>query len=202
MTTATKSTNTYCARGVELVKAWGGDLSGPIAPDRCPSRHRPLVRCADCGNTAPRGALADTPDEAREVSWRFWYANSTYTVAPDPLDVACERAVQPTPQHRKDEQTWSDLKAKLDALDRDMAAAFTASQDTSDRRVISNDGTFYEERSRRAQEAEDRLDDLRLRRADLEVDVQRARARVGHHEAVLDQRRRVWRDAHRAEFVR
>lgn len=202
MATTTKIDTGYSARGLELVKAWGGDLSGRISPDKCSVKHMPTVPCSGCGNVPPRGALSDVPTEPRELQWSFWYGASTYTVAPDPLDVACERAVQSTPQHRKDEEAWNSLKAKLDALDREIATAFTASQDTSERRVIAVDGTFFEERGRRAQEAEDRVDELQRLRVDLEVDVRRARGRVGAHEAALDQRRLVWRDKHRAEFGR
>jgi hypothetical protein len=198
----TKTQIAYSQRGLELVKAWGGDLSGRIPPDKCSVKHMPTVPCSGCANTPPRGALSDVPTELRELRWGFWYGASTYTVAPNPIDVAMEKAVQPSPEHIAAETLLAAKQAAYDLARRALEVA-TAEHEHArgERKTFVRDGIFFTTGGRALARLERAVDDARRGMEDAELDLKRARGDVAEYEEFVENQKLVWRDKHRAEFA-
>jgi hypothetical protein len=203
VTTSTKTRIAYPERVIELVKAWGGSLDGSLAPDACPARHQPRLRCTTCQNTPPMPNILDsTPQGQRELRWSYWFGRNTFSVALDPIDVACEKAVQPSPEMIAAERLAAEKQAAYDVA-RAAVAVATAEHDTArgERKMIVRDGMFFTTGGRAVARLERAVEDARRRMEDAEHDLKRARADFGEHEEFLDNQRLVWRDKHRAEFA-
>jgi hypothetical protein len=202
MTTATKTQTAYSQRGLELVRAWGGDLSGRIPPDKCPVKHMPTVRCSACGNTPPRGALSDAPTVLRETRWMFWYGGSVYSPAPNAIDLAMEAAVVPSPEHIAAETLLAAKQAAYTVALRALELA-TAEHDKArgETKMFVRDGLFFTTGGRALARLERAVDDARRGMEDAELDLKRARGDVAEHEEFVENQKLVWRDKHRAEFA-
>lgn len=157
--------------------------------------HAAMSTCQTCGMYVPQGGFSIEELDVYREGWII-------SPAPNPLDAASVKANPSSKEHLEAERAWREACARLEAIDREQAAAFAAMHDPGERRVVVFDGGFVESLGERGRAGAARLEELKRQREDIEQDVQRARARVANHEAALDQRRLIWREKHRAEFER